>query len=94
MAERVGFERSLKQNLGPQAAGCNATLADRETHEIQNVPEKSGGLNRSMQHHLIEMISFRGGVDETRKTVWALRELAPTRCPHVRRESRSAGLAS
>ena len=28
-------------------------------------------LNRSMQHHLIEVISFRGGVNETRKTVWA-----------------------
>jgi hypothetical protein len=33
--------------------------------------ENVGGLNWSMQHHLIEMISFRGGVDETRETVWA-----------------------
>jgi hypothetical protein len=35
------------------------------------LPEESCQLNRSMQHHLIEVISFRGGVDETRKTVWA-----------------------
>jgi hypothetical protein len=35
-----------------------------------------------MQHHLIELISFGGGVDETRKRVWAFcgaedRGLAP-----------------
>jgi hypothetical protein len=29
-----------------------------------------GGLNGSVQHHLIELISFGGGVDETRTTVW------------------------
>jgi hypothetical protein len=39
-------------------------------------------LNRSMQHHLIEIIFFRGGVDEARKTVRALcgaegRDMAP-----------------
>ena len=35
------------------------------------VPVKRCELNRWMQHHLIEIICFRGGVYETRKTVWS-----------------------
>jgi hypothetical protein len=53
-----------------------------DSEAIREVPVMSGGLKRSMQHHLIEIISFRGGVDETRKTIWAFcgaegRRMAP-----------------
>src|SRR5580658_4441223 len=46
------------------------------------MPAKSCELNRWMQHHLTEIICFRGGVYENRKTVWSFfgtedRDLAP-----------------
>jgi chemotaxis response regulator CheB len=36
-----------------------------------HMPEKRGGLNRSMQHHLIYVCSLKVVLNEARETVWA-----------------------
>jgi hypothetical protein len=57
--------------LGPAAifpAGCWV-----EDWRLQpgNLPKTGCELNWSMQHHLIEIFVFGGGVSEIRKTIWA-----------------------
>jgi hypothetical protein len=52
------------------------------TLQLGKLPKTKCELNRWMQHHLTEIICFRGGVYESRKTVWSFfgpedRDLAP-----------------
>jgi hypothetical protein len=62
----------------PKRVSRNFTVAQRVIGQVTGNPCE---LNRWMQHHLTEIICFRGGVYESRKTVWSFfgpedRELA------------------
>ena len=60
-------------NGGLSARASTPRSSSRATASLpaSEVPGKSCEFNRWMQHHLIEIICFRGGVHETRKTVWS-----------------------
>jgi hypothetical protein len=48
----------------------NAPLVPQIYGDKESTPDKSGGLNKSTQHHLIKGCSLKVVLYEARETVW------------------------